>query len=261
MTNRTTNRVKRLAALTLAAGMVIGGLAGCDDSADAPPSAAQAAERRRKEIEDLAGKAGPAPTTQELMAGARKRLRLGDFPVSLEVPESWHLKSLGDGMASLISVGGRATSGEIDIQLVTNSSTVPADRLAALAAGAKREIDAKPHPVNRAVMRDLGPIKVLEQRMLSNEFVGGAPAPEVEAVVPIVDETLAAKLPPGTKIPTTRAVVNPHLVTWRITLLIPDAGGKQYKSRALTFQPLKLSEFNQDREFLEKVVASLQYEP
>jgi len=247
----------RSAAIAILAGVVALGL-GCDDKADVSPEVARAAEARERELAALATRPA-APTTQELMAGPKKTLRLGEFPISLSVPASWTMKSFGEGLAPLVTVSGPASSAEIDIQLVQQSSIVPADRLEAMVNGARKEVAAKPHPINKVELRPLGRIKVLEQRMISNEFPDGKLPPEVVSEVPISDSS-SALLPKGTVIPTTRAVINPHMVSWRFTLLIPDATGKQYRTRGLTFQALRLSEFMQDREFLETMMASMKYE-
>ena len=247
----------RSAAIAMLSGVVALGL-GCDDKSDVPPEASRAAEARERELAAMATRPA-APTTQELITGPKKTLRLGEFPVSLEVPAGWSMRSFGEGLAPLVTVSGPGSSGDIDIQLVQQSSIVPADRLEAMVNGARKEVAAKPHPINKVELRQIGPIKVLEQRMISNEFVDGKPPVEVTSEVPIADAT-SIRLPKGAVIPTTRAVINPHMVSWRFTLLIPDGSGKQYRTRGLTFQAMRLSEFSQDREFLETMMAGMKHE-
>jgi hypothetical protein len=225
------------------AGWMAGMGLACDDKNDVPPSVLKA----QQQAQIPATKAGP--TTQELLTGPKKTLRLGEFPLTLEVPRSWGIRSSQTG--EFISVGGEATSGDISIQLVQQSQTLQPGGPEATFEAAKKEVQAKPHPINRVELRPLGPAKVLEQRMISNRFVNGKPPPEVWGDV----ETSSAS---GAKV-VTHAVLNPHLVQWTFTVFIPASEGK-FSVRALTFIGLALSEYERDKEFLEQMMKTLKYE-
>jgi hypothetical protein len=234
----------------MAAGMLAGvlglGLA-CDDKNELPPEVIRAQQQQQQQ--QSAKKAGP--TTQQLLTGPKKHLRLAGMPFSLDVPTSWDLKSLADG--ALITVTGQATSGEINIQLVAQSGrALPAARINDILVNTRKEVDAKPHPINRVELRDVGPVKVLEQRMISNALVGGKLPPEVWGE----DEIRSEKTGESIKV---KSILNPHLVKWTFTAYLPT-GKDEVTPRSLTFMGLKLSEYEQDKEFLEQLMKTLTYE-
>jgi hypothetical protein len=246
----------RFCAWTLTGALLLGAAWGCDDKGNGslPPEV--------KAREDAASKLPPRenlPTTQELLTGEKKTLKLGEFPLSLQVPRTWQLKSWGD-VSTVIMVTGPASSGEISIQLVQLGQPFPADRLPAVVQDAKKEAAAKPHPINRVELRSVGPIKVLEQRMISNKYdENGKLPPERWDTVEIEGpRTSLTTEPPKV---TTRAIVNPHVVKWTLTAFIPTGADKdKLVPRTLQFMGLKLSEYEQDKEFLEQLVKSLKYE-
>lgn len=219
------------------------GLACDDDKNDLPPSVLNAQRTPQRETTK------PAPTTQDLLTGAKKTLRLGDYPLTLEAPANWALQSTEGGS---VTVGGPASSGEITILLNSQRQTIPASRLNDIVAQTKKETDAKPHPINRVELRSLGAAKVLEQRMISNAFEGGRLAPEV-----MEDEVVVSADKKEKK--TVRAIKNPHIVKWIFTVFVPNGNG-DYTTRTLTFNLLKLSEYDQDKQFLEQLMQSLRYE-
>lgn len=236
----------RCCAWAMAAWLAGAMLGGCDTNDDVPPEVIQARQAAQRE----ASATKPAPTTQELLIGPKQTLRLGGFPLSLEVPTNWALRSMADGQ--LITVAGPASSGDISIQLNSLGQSVPAARLDDIVAGVKRETDAKPHPVNRAGVRALGPAKVLEQRMISNPMINGKLPPEVWGESEFENEKTKEKR-------MIRGIINPHILKWTFTVFVPS-GDDKYVMRSLTFMGLKLSEYEQDKEFLERMMQSLKYE-
>jgi hypothetical protein len=221
----------------LAAGVGLG----CDDKSDVPP------EMLRPRP---AASAPSGPTTRELLASPKKTLRLGAFPLTLDVPKDWNLRSMADG--EVIMVEGPAVSGDVVIQLVQQTQTVGLTGPETALAQAKAEMAAKPHPINRAELRPLGPGKVLEVRMISNKFENGKLPPEVWGDVELT-ETRSGPAP------TTRAILNPHLVKWTFTVFAP-AGEKAYSMRGLNFMGLGLREYDNNQEFLEQMMKTLRYE-
>src|SRR5689334_10431336 len=116
----------------------------CDDKNELPPEVIRAQQQQQQK--QAATRAGP--TTQQLLTGPKKHLRLAGLPFSLDVPTSWELRSLADG--ALITVTGPATSGEINIQLVAQTGrALPAARVNDILVNTRKEVDAKPHPINR----------------------------------------------------------------------------------------------------------------
>lgn len=241
----------RLCLCLLMTAAMLGGIA-CEEKEDVPPEVLSKAQQGENEL----ARQRKLPTTQQLLSAEKRRLRLGDFPLSVEVPKDWELKSYG-GEAGVIVVAGPASSGDIEIQLLQQTQSLPLERIEATFAGAKTETAAKPHPVNRIELRDLGPAKVLEQRMISTTFVGGKPPPEQVGDIVSRDEKTGFEVK-------TRGVLNPTLMKWTITTFVPSAkdqaGKMQYLPRGLSFSRLRLAEYEQDKEFLEGVVKSLQYE-
>jgi hypothetical protein len=221
----------------------------CDDKGDLPPEVLRARQQAQQQAAMPATRT--APTTQELLNGPKKTLRLANFPLSLEVPKSWNLGSMGNG--EIITAGGPANSGEITIQLVQQGQQVLANGLELTYQEMKKEAQSKPHAINRVELRPLGPGKVLEQRVISAPFVNGKPPAEVWGDV----ET---GLKDANGLPTTtRGIVNPLMIKWTFTVFLPSSEGK-YSVRALTFMGLRLAEYEQDREFLEQLMKSLKYE-
>jgi hypothetical protein len=237
--------IQVLAALGGLGALYIAG--GCDDSDNSvSPDVLSAQERARKQIEEYA-KIPPRPTTQELLNGPTKTLRLAEFPLSLDVPQSWELKTSDTGVLMVV---GPASSADVEIHLSNPGLRV--GQLDVQLARMKSEADAKPHPLNKVEMRDLGNgVKVLEQRMISTAFVDGKLPPEREEDIVIGDPSKGPTV-------TTRAVVNPHMMQWTLTIYIPEKEEK-YATRALNFMMLQVSEFKRDREFLERTVGSLKY--
>ena len=251
MNTASTSPCRRASRFPLACSLVLlallAGLA-CDDKNESP----EALKARQQAQQPQLPATKPLPTAQELLAGPKKTLRLGEFPVSLEVPQSWGLRSFGDGAASVIAVSGLASSGEINIQLVQQNQTISsAVGVDTILAEAKKQLAAKPHPLNRAELRPLGPAKLLEMRGMSNQFVNGKLPEEVWGNVEIPDNR--------GNVVTTRAVINPHLLTWTFTLYIPTQNGR-YMTRSLSFMGLTPAEYEKDKDFLEGMMKTLKWE-
>lgn len=230
---------------------------GCDDKNELPPEVIQAQQKQERDKFPVK----PLPTTRELTSEAKRWVRMGDFPVALEAPKSWALKSTGlDG--EFITLTGNATSGEVNILLNQRKlDPIPLARLDASLEDMRKQSQAKPHPVNRVQKRALGPVIVLEQRMISNEFVGGKLPPEQWGDSYIEDSKGNKLTDASGKILTTRAITNPHMLRWTFVIFVPTEKPGYYMQRgSLTFQSLKLSEYTQDQEFLEKLMESLRHE-
>ncbi len=237
---------RRIGIVALAA--LAGTFAGCDDRDQKSRAKVEEAETKSK----TDNPANRLPTTRELMSEPRRKLPLADFPLSIEAPRDWRLESIGD--ASLLQVVGQASSGLIMIQLTKNPTELDAAKIDAALKMAQKELAEKPHPVNRAELRSLGPCKVLEQRMISNPLIGGKLEPERWTEETIEDRSTGRKL----SVP---IIANPHLLKWSITVYVPSADPSKYTPRTLIFLAVKLSQYEQDREFLESLVQSLKYEP
>jgi len=233
----------------MAAGLAMGAVGlGCDDKNEVPPEVLKA--QQQPAVPALP----PGPTTRELLEGPKKTLRLVDFPLTLDVPPAWNFKSQGSE-SDVIMVAGPASSGEIEIQLVQQNNVSMTGGPEALLAQAKKEIESKPHPINRVELREFGPGKLLEVRTIANAFVKGKLPEEVWGDVPIVEDP--SKVPAGVK-NSTHTILNPHRVKWTFTVFLP-AGEKKFNVRGLHFLSLGLHDFERDQKFLEQMMGSLKY--
>lgn len=222
---------------------------GCDDKSNdvSPEVIQQREEQRQKRLAAVGAASKPAPTTQELLSGKKKTIVLAGFPLTLDVPQNWEMKSLGEG--ALITVDGPASSGEISIQLMQQGQMAGNGVVEKAFEAAKKEIAAKPYAFNRAELRKLGPSQILEERLISNAYVNGKPPKEVEGEVE-PDLTLGKPV---------KAILNPLLLRWTFTVFEPGEKGK-YTVRVLTFLSLRVAEFEKDREFLEQMMKTLKYQ-
>ena len=229
-------------------GVVLAGVGlACDDKDTLAPEEIKArqTEQQRSRIP-----ASPVPTTRELLTGKKKTVQLGGFPLTLEVPVTWALHSSGD--SAVITLSGLANSGEIIIQLVQPGKMNGAKLPKSTMATAQKEMADKPHPLNRLEMRLLGPMRVLEQRMITNAFVNGKVPAEVWGDVESNDNLSATKT-------VTHTILNPQILKWSFTFFEPGEKGT-YMVRGLTFLSLRVSEYEQDKEFLEQMMQSLKYQ-
>ena len=218
----------------------------CDNGDAVPPEVLKA----RQDAQQRLAASKPVPTTQELLNGKKKTLVLGAFPFTLEVPATWSLQSTGD--PAVITVSGPASSGEVSIQLVQPGRMVGTRVPDTAMTSAQKEMSAKPHPLNRLEMRTMGPAKVIEHRMISNAFVNGKLPAEVWGDIESIDNSLGAKT-------VTHAILNPQILKWSFTIFEP--GEKDtYMVRGLTFLSLRVSEYEQDKEFLEGMMKTLKYQ-
>ena len=227
-------------------GMIAAGLGlACDDKSDIPPEVINARQNARSKLPATV----PTPTTQELLTGKKKTVVLGAFPLTLDVPLNWALHSVGE--PATITLSGPANSGEISIQLV-QPGHMQGDKIPeTMFASAKKEQAAKPHEINRLEMRNLGPLKIMEERVIANAFVNGKPVPEVWGDVESSDNATAT--------PTvTHTILNPQFVKWSFTIFEKEEKG--YQVRGLTFQTLRVSEYEQDKQFLEQMMKTLKYQ-
>ena len=235
------------------AGLLAGAGVGCDDN-EVPPEILRAREQQqREEQQRQAGLTAtrPAPTTRELLASEKRPLRLGTFPLTVMAPRTWTVGSLG-GAGQIVTLSGPASSGEITIQFIEQREMVSNGAIEPAFEAAKKEAASKPFPVNKVELRPLGPGKLLEQRMLSGAFVNGKPPAEE-----VGDIDSGLKDDRGMPL-ITRGIIRPRLLKWNFTFFMPATEGKSFV-RGLNFMSLRLAEFEQDREFLEQMMGTLQY--
>jgi hypothetical protein len=216
----------------LVAGLLICAIA-CDDSTSVPPSVQDAATKAKAQ-----GPQGPLrPTTQELLQGSRKRLALTPLPFSVNVPTSWKIDSLGSGSITVLT--GPTPSGEAQIQL-SSRSTIKKEDLEVVQRAAKKETTQPTTDVSnktvKAEFRKLGEVEIFERQAL------GMSGP------------LTITNPDGTE-----RTENATNFKWTLMLFVPQ--GNEYARHEMNFVALTAEQLKQDKELLEGILKSLQYEP
>jgi hypothetical protein len=209
-------------------------LVACDDRGSVPQSVIDQAKKAERDAAQP--KTPKRPTTQQLVEGHRSRTALIPLPLTMEMPPGWgKLQDLGDAKisASLNLLQGYTPHGEVQIQLASRPA-MKQDALNRLVEAGKKEQTAKPQKVVRFELRPLGNVKVLERQVV------GDPAPYT-----VYD----ANNQPHT---TTESSF-----TWTIQVLVPNEGA--YQVYELNFMGLTKSLYDQDKDFLEGILKTLQY--
>jgi hypothetical protein len=180
----------------------------------------------------------PRPTTQELQD--RVKLDLKYDPISIMVPSSWELKSMGDG--SMIVLEGYTPHDKVSIrlpvvQIITNDRLVPASvKIKSLETQARADAAKHPDLVKGDVVRDIPGAHVIEDITLD--------APVVASTQEIAAGTATETVQP---------------MHWVITVCVPS--GADYKAYELRFQILNVKMYQQDGDFLRSIINSITYNP
>jgi hypothetical protein len=182
------------------------------------------------------------PTTQEILQAPRKPAQLANYPLQVEVPEFWEAKTIkagafvrgptpGGSVAILVT---RWTDETGDPELPRRFSTEEIDR------AFKRDLDARqkaPQRVLLATRRQLGD---------PPDYAIVIETQEIEPGIPATATTHEVR----------RAI--PDMVKWTLRVYTPDSG--KYISDTIRLD-LPVAQFEQDRAFLERVFATLCYDP
>jgi hypothetical protein len=207
-------------------------LIGCDRHPAPPPPAPPTAS---------AAPAPPQParpTTQELLAGPYKKLVLPGMPLAVQAPPSWKIEIDG----SLTFLEGPTPSYDAMIQLAQRESLRP-DQVDILLEGVKRDQDQHPETVKRADLRQVGDMRILDQLSISQPIT-----------TPKVDSKGDAVLDAHGNILT----VTTTAAHWKLTVLVPYE--KMFSVYELNFIDLTGEQYALDKDFLQKILASLSYE-
>ncbi|WP_428937066.1 hypothetical protein [Fontivita pretiosa] len=181
------------------------------------------------------------PTTQMLLSGPYKKLLLPGMPLSLRVPESWKIDYAGP----ITFVQGPTPYDMAMIQLSDHGVGPRSLDPQVLLKTIQDEQARHPDPRNRAMLRDIGPARVLER------FSVGKPQtnPKVDAHgVPVSD--------PATGNP---VMLTTTPIRWTLTVFVP-AADSAYTRYELNFLDLTAEQYAVDGKFLEKIASSLSYE-
>jgi hypothetical protein len=201
-------------------------LLGCDDKKDLPTNPTSAPPPSTQPAAPTA--TAPArPTTQELVSGKRKVLNLSAYRLTIEVPESWHLDSIG----STTYIIGDAPGGEVRIHLAPGAQ-IKADPIKAMEKKALAEAQAHPETLEvKALLNIGGSARMMERR-------------EIRRNVPIEGEDGKTH--------------NSDRVDWSVMVFLPD--GDKFTLELLDFSSMPLQQYQGDKAFLEGIIRSLHYD-
>jgi hypothetical protein len=206
--------------------LLLGALSACEDRSQVSPEVRQAQQRAEQQ-------GPPRPTTQQLLTGPRKRLALSPIPFSVGVPMSWKIGTPKDGTVTILE--GPTPSGDAQIQINLHPPLTK-DKLDIILHGAKKEATEEPKKVQIDV-RQLSPnITVLERRQI------GMPGPLLVGPPRQEKEITATNY------------------KWTITMFVPRED-KQFDQDELNFVALTREQYDQDKELLDGIVKSLQFDP
>ena len=225
--NRLIRPIMLISNIVAAVGVFLGSGGGCDDSSTRVPQAVL--DQATKPSGPNASSDKP-PTTQDLLSGHRSRTALMPLPLTMELPPGWGPMQ----KARLPNViQGYTPSGEVQIQLSARPSMKPVE-LNAMINGARKEMAANPQEFVKVDVRKLGDVQIMERQRV------GKPAPfKVFDANNVPHESMESNF------------------TWTIDVIVPHDGA--FQLHELNFIGLTKSQYDKDKEFLNGVMATLQY--
>lgn len=203
-------------------------LLGCERQPDQPPQHVQNPIQTEQ----------PRPTTQQLLSGPYVRLRLPGMPLSLQVPPEWKISF----MNTLALLEGPTPFDRAAIQL-SHRDPLREDQIELLVAGVRKKHQDRPSPINDFKFKKLSGMNVLEELSSSEPII-----------TPKVDAWGQNMLDPNGN-PITTTITPVH---WKLTVFVP--GDKAFNQYELNFIDLTTDQYAVDKEFLRKIVDSLEYE-
>jgi len=216
--------------LAVSAALIVTCQAGCDKPR---PQAASTEPAEPQPTASTQAATTNRPTTQQLLSGEQTRIPLRAIPFTISVPKNWQIKV----QAGIPILEGPTPSGVAQIQISRHASPI-AQHSDRLVEGAKRDVQANPSPYALAEVRNLsGGIRALEYRSVAR-------TPTTSAAIDSTGRKIADVATP---------------LQWKFTAFVPN--GRDTDLCELSFIDLTREQFDLDRELLEKIIASLQYDP
>ena len=194
---------------------------GCDDAPAPPPHLV--ADRPAAEPHEAET---TRPTTQELLAGPRKPIPLGELPLTVQAPAAWTLKTLNGTTHVLLE--GPTPAGEASIQLNVRPTT-SGPKLELILNGAKKELERFPQSIKMVELRPIRGGQVLEQQRVG----------EMPRTLPDDDPNVKPSRP----------------MNWTITVFVPH--GADHKTYELNFVGLTADQYETDKPLLRGIVDSI----
>lgn len=206
-------------------------VAGCDKSKQQIEQVKTAAETKPPATQEA------KPTTQELLSGKYKRLRLPNTPLSLMVPESWKIDAVGP----VTFITGPSPFGTATIGLSSPSSIAfKQSEIDSLTTKLQNDIATKPEQFRRGEHRSIGNVQLIEKRFLGK---------------PMTRDKLDDK---GDPIPDNQngfVTVTATPVQWTLTLFVP--ADQDYARYELNFIDLDADQMSVDQQLLDKIIGSV----
>lgn len=172
-----------------------------------------------------------APTTQELLTAAPTRTAIRVIPFWISLPPGWAVKT----DAGVTILHGPTPAGVAQIQIGRHGSPIE-KHAEMLITGAKKAAATHPGPYTLAEVRTLGGVQVLETRSIG-----------ANRATPAIDSAGNIIAPNSTPL------------EWKISAFVPD--GKSTVICEAYFVDLTQEQYDRDKELLDKIVASLEYDP
>lgn len=224
-------------------------LPGCDDSPAPPP------EVQQEEDHPKVDEPPPPPSTQELTQGPYKTLALPGLPLSLEVPESWKIETLGTSSINLVM--GFAPHGPIQINLSHRPRTTQ-EKLDIMIEGARKEMAADPEHIRKFDVYPRGNMKIVERQVISHEELPVDPANPSAPSGPMMRWTITTYIPSPSS-SASSALGSPG-ASIDETAQPTQKQQQELNSYELNFIGLPEQQFEADQAFLRKIIDSLSYD-
>lgn len=170
------------------------------------------------------------PTTQALLTGPRKPRVLGPLPLVMEVPESWKIETPPGSAISWLD--GPTPHGHVHIELTSQGTPFNSRSLTLMDEQARKEAATK-----------------------------GANAPQVTPLHSVGGTARAREqreVRPGTVLDEDGTPRKTEVMDWSIEVYIGQDTG--YTLDMLHFAMLPLDQYQQDKDFLERIVGTLRYD-
>jgi hypothetical protein len=203
-------------------------LSGCDrNSQTSAPSKTDSKPTSTQPSPD-ATTATTRPTTKALLEDKRKALALGSLPLVMDVPESWNMESPAGSSAWL---QGPTPHGQVRIQVTSQGTPFNSSTLNLMDEQMKKEAAASEGKTVVKPLRNIGSgAKAREQLDLGDGTIFNANGNPTRA----------------------------RIMDWTIEVYVPQ--DKSYTMDLLHFAMLPADQYQQDKDFLEKIVSSLRYD-
>jgi hypothetical protein len=200
-----------------------------DPSAERQPATTNPMEAANREPTALSRR----PTTQQLAEGATKVVPVSVVPLNVRVPESWELVTVGD-IGGLLTLEGWAPNGYVQLRMAARQS-IPVDTFDGFVKSAEADAKSKGDKLKKFQVRPGDPMTIIERQIAGDR----GPMPHTDEHGNMVDREATP-------------------LRWSYLVFLKKEN--KYDGYELWFDALSLEQYEQDREFLQKIMDSLTYD-